>query len=376
MSANFGVYPSKLFSLAATLDLLLPCKKVASSCSGQPIAKAGFALTLLLTLLMVTSVKAQLLGGANLPVIRVAKVEFTQGRVDSLARMLAMQQFQGKQVPPDAVSQIRFAVVDNLIGQELLRLEAERQKLNASPKMVDSVFQMFKGQFPSEQVFQSELKKSGSTEKEFRQKIKRQLEADMLLEKQIPYPKEPTDREISEYFEKHKDGVVISDTISGAQIYLKLGKNESPQAIADKRSILEGLSAQVRAGRASFAQLAAQHSDDPEAEKTGGVLRKVVPKDFGPEFAKAVANLKVGDISPVFQTKLGLHIVMLTEKNDGKLDSYKHRIDYLMRMDRERDRQMAIKAYLDTLAKQFPVVYLNPEYMPPQPIGGSRSGGK
>jgi len=311
---------------------------------------------------LVNSASAQLLGGGNLAVARVGKEEITKGRVDSLATMLAMQQFRGQQVPPDMMAQVRTTVMDNLIGQKLLAMEAKKLGIKVSEKKVDSLVTLFKSQFPSEQVFQQELAKSGSDMNQFRQKIVDQVRSDMLLEQKVPYPSEPTDAEVKKYFQDNKSKVAISDTISGAQIFLRVDKGENAQSIDDKKKILEGLAAQVRAEKASFAMLAAQYSDDPKAKENGGLVGRFVAKDFGPEFAKAVAGLKVGEISKPFVTKTGVHIFMLTEKNDGKLDSYKHRVKMILGMEREQQRQMKAKEYLEKLAKVYGVVTLNPEY--------------
>lgn len=65
-------------------------------------------------------------------------------------------------------------------------------------------------------------------------------------------------------------------------------------------------------------------------------------------------------------------IFMLTEKNDGKMESYKHQIDYILRVQAEQERQMSIKNYLDQLAKTYKVQYLNSDYTPPEAIGGKK----
>jgi hypothetical protein len=62
---------------------------------------------------------------------------------------------------------------------------------------------------------------------------------------------------------------------------------------------------------------------------------------------------------------------MLTEKNDGKYESYKHQIDYILRVQAEQDRQMQLKAYLDGLGKVYKVQYLDKKYTPPEAIGAN-----
>jgi parvulin-like peptidyl-prolyl isomerase len=328
--------------------------------------------SILPVMLMAGIASAQLMSGKNFDVIRVEKVGITQGKVDSLAKMLGEQQAKGREIPAEAQMQLRWAVIDNLVGQELLKLEIKKQGIKASTTKVDSLIKIFKSQYPSEDVFNKELKKSGATQAMFREKVEQQLQSESLLEKKVPYPADPTDKQIAAYWELNKGKVSINDTISGAQIIFKSKKGETAQQISDKKDMLKGLAAQVRASKASFAQLAAQYSDDSDARKTGGVMNKFLPNSLGQEFVKGISKLKVGDISDVITTKEGVMIFMLTEKNDGKMESYKHQIDYILRVQAEQERQMSIKNYLDQLAKTYKVQYLNSDYTPPEAIGGKK----
>ena len=328
--------------------------------------------SILPVMLCSTLASAQLLSGSNLDVIRVGKTGISRARIDSLSDALAKAQARGRQVPPEAMKQVRWAVIDNLVGQELVKLEAKALNIKVPKARIDSVAALFKSQYPSTEVFKNELKKNNISEKQFNERIEQQLQSDIILEQKVPYPKDPTDKQIAAYWELNKSKVPLNDTISGARILLKSKKGESKQAIADKKELLKGLAAQVRLGKASFATLAAQYSDDADARKTGGVMNKFIAKSKGADFAKAIGNLNVGDISDVFSTTEGLQIFMLTEKNDGKFENYKVQIEYILRVQAEQERQLKVKAYLDELAAKYKVQYLNKDYTPENAIGGSK----
>ena len=235
---------------------------------------------------------------------------------------------------------------------------------------MDSVSKLFKAQFGSEEVFQKELKKSHTTPEQFKSKIEDQLKSEILLEKNVPYPKDPTEKQREAYWELNKGKVPINDTISGARIFINT-KGKSAQEISDAKDMLKGLAAQVRSKKATFAQLAAMYSDDKDAKKTGGVMNKFVPKSKGDAFAKAVAKIKVGEMTEVLTEKDGVSIFMLTERNDGKYESYKFQIDYILRVQAEQERQMKLKAYLDGLGKVYKVQYIDKKYQPPEAIGAN-----
>ncbi|MCQ2055432.1 MAG: peptidylprolyl isomerase [Fibrobacter sp.] len=322
-------------------------------------------------LLTVGIASAQLMNSKSLDVIRVEKTGISAGKIDSLAQMLAAQQFQGKKVNDEMMTQVRYAVIDNLVGQELVKLECKKLGIKVSAGKVDSLTTLFKKQFPSEDAFQKELKKSNTTMAQFKTKIEDQLKSEQLLEKKVPYPKDPTEKQKEAFWELNKGKAQINDTISGARIFVST-KGKSAQEINDAKVMLQGLAAQVRSKKATFAQLAAVYSDDPEAKKTGGVMNKFLAKSKGDAFAKAVNKIKVGEITDVIVDKDGVSIFMLTEKNDGKYDSYKHQIEYILRVQAEQDRQMQLKAYLDGLAKTYKVQYLDKKYTPPEAIGSAK----
>lgn len=312
---------------------------------------------------------AQLMNTKSLDVIRVEKVGISAGKIDSLAKMLGEQQLRGKKIDDQMMTQLRYAVIDNLVGQELIKLECKKQGIKVPAAKVDSVTKLFKAQFGSEENFQKELKKSNTTAAQFKEKIEDQLKSELILEKKVPYPTAPTQKQIEAFWELNKTKVAINDSISGARIVIYT-KGKSAQEINDAKDMLKGLAAQVRSKKATFAQLAAMYSDDQAAKKTGGVMPKFVAKS-NDALAKAVAKIKVGEITDVYTDKDGVAIFMLTERNDGKFESYKHQIDYILRVQAEQDRQAQLKAFLDQLGKTYKVQYLDKKYTPPQAIGGN-----
>ena len=321
-------------------------------------------------LMMTAFASAQLMNGKSFDVIRVEKVGISGGKIDSLAKMLGEQQFRGKKINDEMMTQLRYAVIDNLVGQELIKLECKKQGIKVPAAKVDSVATLFKAQFGSEANFQAELKKSNTTMAQFKEKIEDQLKSEIILEKKVPYPAEPTEKQRQAFWELNKTKVAINDTVSGARIFVST-KGKKAQEINDAKDMLKGLAAQVRSKKATFAQLAAIYSDDPEAKKTGGVMNKFIAKSKGEAYVKAIAKMNVGDISDIINEKDGISIFMLTEKNDGKYESYKHQIDYILRVQAEQDRQMQLKAYLDGLGKVYKVQYLDKKYTPPEAIGAN-----
>jgi len=110
-----------------------------------------------------------------------------------------------------------------------------------------------------------------------------------------------------------------------------------------------------------FMTAAAQFSEGPEA-KTGGDLQRFNPKDINPEFRKQVQSLKVGQISSIFKTSAGFHIVLLIEKYNGKYDSYKLQVIQNLMNQKTAAAGGEMRKLLMGLAAKYPVKYLNSGY--------------
>lgn len=85
---------------------------------------------------------------------------------------------------------------------------------------------------------------------------------------------------------------------------------------------LEEFIRRIRAGEASFAELAQQYSQDPGSAAQNGELGYQTPDLYVPEFKHQVETLAVGSISPPFKTVHGWHIVeVLDRRNVDRTDA-------------------------------------------------------
>lgn len=90
----------------------------------------------------------------------------------------------------------------------------------------------------------------------------------------------------------------------------KLHTNEQAKALIKelRQKILNG---------ASFAEIAQKYSADPGSASLGGVLGWVSPGDMVPQFDQQMKATPVGDLSPVFHTSYGWHILQVGAVRDA-----------------------------------------------------------
>jgi peptidyl-prolyl cis-trans isomerase C len=102
--------------------------------------------------------------------------------------------------------------------------------------------------------------------------------------------------------------------------------------LVEKEADAKAITAQIKAG-GNFEKIAKDKSKDPGSAPNGGDLGWVTEKALVPEFSKAMALLKKGQITdkPV-KTQFGWHIIKVDESRDVKAPSMEEIKDQLKQM--------------------------------------------
>ena len=110
-------------------------------------------------------------------------------------------------------------------------------------------------------------------------------------------------------YEQEKAASLGDEQRDSRHILLQItDERNAEQAAAE----LEALRARIDAGE-SFADLAAEYSEDPGSKAAGGDLGPVSKGLFAPQFEEALWALEVGQISEPVQTDFGVHLIELKE---------------------------------------------------------------
>ncbi|GAB2996390.1 peptidylprolyl isomerase SurA [Psychrosphaera aestuarii] len=79
------------------------------------------------------------------------------------------------------------------------------------------------------------------------------------------------------------------------------------------KNMLNQFVSDVKEGKADFAELAKEHSEDPGSALRGGDLGWANPDVYAPNFKDTIAELKIGEFSAPFRTQFGWHVVQLMD---------------------------------------------------------------
>jgi len=125
------------------------------------------------------------------------------------------------------------------------------------------------------------------------------------------------------------------------------------------QSMLEGFLKDVKEGKADFAELAKEHSEDPGTALKGGELGWSDPTRYAKKFTEQLAMLKPGEFSAPFRSQFGWHVVQLMEERtadtteQNKMDRA-YQILYKRKFAEEIEnwlREIREQAYIEVVAE-------------------------
>ena len=229
---------------------------------------------------------------------------------------------QGMQIPTDSLGQVELMrqVTNELVNEELLVQRAALDSIVVADAEVSQAVQQqldrVRGQFQTEEEYRTELMRAGfGTPDEYRrtltEDIRRAQMQQRLFDKlrrdgRLP-PVAVSEAEISEAFERNKASLPRRPAQVGWRQII-VSPKPSPEAVRASRAKADSLLAEIRAG-GDFEQIAKRESMDPASRELGGDLGWSRRGRTVPAFERVMFALPPGQVSPVFETEYGWHIV-------------------------------------------------------------------
>lgn len=258
--------------------------------------------------------------------------------------------------PPD--QKVKCYFLQQMLVQKLLKQQAEIDSIVVEESHVDDELdkrmryqiQRMGGQERLEQFLQKSVLQYKD---EMRPDVKEGLIAQKMQAK-ITENTNITPLEVKQYFDSYpKDSLPdIGAEVEVGEIVLhpKLTKAEK-QRYYDK---LDAIRLRIRSGE-DFGFLAKTYSEDPGSASDGGDYGFIDRQTMVKEFTAWAFKLKAGEMSPVFETEYGYHIVQVIERR-GEQAHVRH---ILVRPENtpqslERTKQKADSIYNDLMSKKLP----------------------
>jgi peptidyl-prolyl cis-trans isomerase SurA len=257
-----------------------------------------------------------------------------------------------------ADDKVKCYFLQQMLVQKLLKQQAEIDSIMVDDTQVDDEvdkrmryqIQRMGGQERLEQFLQKSVLQYKD---EMRPEIKDGLIAQKMQQK-ITENTSVTPLEVKKYFETYaKDSLPDIGTeveVGEITLYPKLTKAEK-QKFYDK---LEAIRLRIKNGE-DFGFLAKTYSEDPGSAAEGGDYGFIDRTTMVKEFTAWAFKLRAGELSPVFETDYGYHIVQVIERR-GETAHVRHILikPESTQISLDRVKLKADSIYKDVVAKKIP----------------------
>jgi len=221
---------------------------------------------------------------------------------------------QGTEMPPTAV--LERQVLDRLILTKLQTQMADETGIRVDDESLNRTISNIAAENKVNlEQFRVILEEDGYNYEKFREDIRGEILISRLRQRQVDNRVTVTDREVDNFLAGQTQQGGASVEFHLRHILLSLPDSPSATEMAETEAQAADILTQLRAG-ADFAQLAATHSDAPQALE-GGDLGWRKPDQVPSLFADIVAGMKKGDISDLIRSAGGIHIVKLDDVRDS-----------------------------------------------------------
>jgi len=231
-------------------------------------------------------------------------------------------------------------VVDSLITNKVIELEAKKQNVTVSDDEIQEELEAFIESFGGEEYFNSSLESSGISLSDFKYDIKIFLLTKKLMEPTI----EITEDELKEYFETNKESFDQAEQVKASHILVE----DEETAKEVKKKLDEG---------GDFEELSNEYSTDEVAKAEGGDLGWIESGDanWDADFLEGAFALEKGQISEPVKSQFGYHIIKVTDKKEAKEATYEDVKDTVKEALLEEKISANYPTWLTELKKEYDI---------------------
>lgn len=239
--------------------------------------------------------------------------------------------------------------LEQAIGAKLLLDQAQRLDLPVTAKDVDAEVARVVQQVGGEENYKKALAAQGISEADFRKELEKGARVNMLVNQACAHVADPTEEEVTAFYEAHKAEYVEPHQVLCQHILVK-GSND---AALDK---IKEIRERIVSDKADFAEEAKKHSDCPSGAQ-GGSLGWFGRGMMVPEFDKAAFEMKKGEVSGIVTTEFGYHIIYKADERGGGQQTIVDVHDQIKDLLRHEARGKAMDAYVADLREKATIEY-------------------
>ena len=215
-----------------------------------------------------------------------------------------------REIETATAAEQKRAALQRLIERQKLNAAASREPINSASVVRD--MNLLRAQFGDEKTWQNALTGAALTRSALEHETATNLRARNWLEKQIAGRIQPNESEVRRYYDEHRSAFQEPLRLRASHLFLAAPEGYPAEVIAAKHTLIDQLSKRLAHGE-SFPALVAQFSEDEATKKRGGDLGYCAETRMLPPVFTAAQHLRPGGTSAPLRSRLGFHIIRLTE---------------------------------------------------------------
>ena len=228
------------------------------------------------------------------------------------------------QAKQDSVPFDRCSALEDILYEKLLLAQAIKDSVEVTDEQVedelDRRLRQYIPQFGSIKAFEEFL---GKSVEQFKADSREELREKLLVQRmqaKITDGISVSPAEIKEFYEAiPKDSIPLINAEVEIGHILKAAKID-PELKKYAKDKIAGLRDDIIAGRKDFATAAIINSMDPGSASQGGLYKNIQRGTFVPEFDAIAFRSKEKEVSAVFESKWGYHILVVESKRGEEID--------------------------------------------------------
>jgi parvulin-like peptidyl-prolyl isomerase len=222
----------------------------------------------------------------------------------------------------------------NIIARVLLAQEAMRAHPPVPDSDVEEAVAKLKEEHGGEERFFQTIGATPDQMDLVRRDIEANLRVRRMLEQLAAADPPPGDAELKSYYERNIDAYKTQEEVRASHILKAPSRGEQRLTAYEE---LRDLRTKLLAG-ADFEELAKKHSDKAQDHIDLGFFKR---GELAEEFELVAFSMNVNEISPVFASPFGFHLVKLTERKPATpkpFDEVREQVRDHFLQDRQQDK--------------------------------------
>lgn len=242
---------------------------------------------------------------------------------------------------------------DNITGRVLLAQEAGRAMPPSSDAEVDESLAKLIEHYGGKEWF---FMRTGANDEQM-PLVRRDLDIDLRVKRMLDAladeSPQPSDAELRAHYQANLKLFLTTEEVRASHIL----KNPTGERRAEVFEELRLIRKQLQGG-ADFHEMAKQHSEKAEDSIDLGFFKQ---GELAPEFESVAFSLNVGEISPIFVTQYGMHVITVTERKPAEPKPFDEIREEVRKHWWQQKRDEKTRELVEKLKRQATIELVDPE---------------